>query len=52
MGIVYKDRQVRPRRLVPLKMWRDEEPVDAELLAHFHAEAEMVALDLEHALPG
>jgi tRNA A-37 threonylcarbamoyl transferase component Bud32 len=43
MGIVYKARQLRPNRLVALKMILDSGHASAEQVARFQAEAEAVA---------
>ena len=43
MGIVYKARQLGLNRLVALKMMRDIDTVNREMLARFRAEAEVVA---------
>jgi serine/threonine protein kinase len=48
MGVIYKARQVRPRRLVALKMILAGEHAGPEALARFKAEAEAVAR-LSHA---
>src|SRR5262249_35336990 len=48
MGVVYKARQLKPRRLVALKMVLAAEHASAEALARFHSEAEAIAR-LNHA---
>src|SRR5205085_4861043 len=47
MGIVYKARQVQLRRLVALKMIRDQASIDPEDLARFQTEAQALA-SLQH----
>ncbi len=47
MGVVYKATQLRPRRLVALKLLRGGSEVDRDELARFRAEAELAAR-LEH----
>lgn len=43
MGVIYKARQLQPRRLVALKMILSGEHASEEQLARFHSEAEAVA---------
>ncbi len=43
MGVVYRARQLKPRRVVALKMLRGADAADSELLARFRAESEALA---------